>query len=139
LSNSSDRRILDKKDSFKSVDSSLLDYFQPENKSDQETLKEFDESYRRDQSIDWYTRETCIYKILNKALRTQNIDQIVPFRIFIGDLNQQLSVEHELFLQQQKTLSIEVYRGQLISVDEVNRFKVKSIDFYQQVQIEKKL
>ena len=103
--------------------SSLLKYFQPEDKNDKKIMKEFDTSYNRNQAIHWYTRETCIYKILNKALRTQNIDDINPFDSFIRDLNAQLSEQHKLFVKQQKTSSIKVYRGQFISKDEVNRLK----------------
>ncbi|CAF3133097.1 unnamed protein product [Rotaria sp. Silwood2] len=102
---------------------SLTEYFKPENSNDQQVMKEFDKEYTPDKAIHWYTRETCIYKILNKALRTQCIDDIIPFGSFIRDLTKQLDDEHILFIKQLKTPIIKVYRGQHISKDEVNRLK----------------
>ncbi len=68
--------------------SSLLKYFQPEDKT---TMKEFDTTYNPNKAIHQYTRETCIHKILNKALRTQNIEDITTFGPFIKDLTIQLT------------------------------------------------
>ena len=59
--------------------SSLLKHCQPEDKNDKKTMKEFDTSYNPSRAIHRYIRETCIYKILNKVLRTQNIEDITPF------------------------------------------------------------
>jgi len=116
-------QILEGKDLLKINDLSLFNYFQPDNKTDKEILIEFDKSYQSNKAIYWYTRETCIYQILNKSLRTQNIDHIAPFGPFIRDLHAQLSEEHQSFIKQQNETKIEVYRGQLISKDEINRLK----------------
>ncbi len=116
-------QILDEKDSLSSNESSLLNYFEPDDIQDKKVMNEFDTSYDPKKAIHWYTRETCIYKILNKALRTQDIDDINPFDSFIRDLNTQLAEQHKLFVKQQTTPFIKVYRGQFISKDEVNRLK----------------
>ncbi|CAF4446661.1 unnamed protein product, partial [Adineta steineri] len=42
---------------------------------------------------------------------------------FIIDLNQQLKQEHQLFSKQQKNSIINLYRGQFIHKDELNRLK----------------
>ena len=103
--------------------SSLSNYFEPDDIDDKKVMNEFDTSYNPEKAIYWYTRETCIYKILNKSLRTQNIDDIDPFDSFIRDLNKQLSEQHKIFVKQQTTQFIKVYRGQFISKDEINRLK----------------
>ncbi|CAF1557060.1 unnamed protein product, partial [Adineta ricciae] len=72
------QRILDEKTFLKSNESSLLKYFQPEDEIDANLMKEFDEFYKSSQAIHWYTRECCIYKILNKAFLMGNIDDLVP-------------------------------------------------------------
>ena len=117
------RELLNENNSFQIKSSLLRKYFRPIDSNDKQVMEEFDTEYKPDKAIHWYTRESCIYKILNKALRTQNIDDIMPFDQFIRDLNKQLADEHGKFVKQQKTSTIQVYRGQLISIDEVNRLK----------------
>ncbi|CAF1026308.1 unnamed protein product [Adineta steineri] len=117
------QQILDDKEALLTNESSLLNYFEPDDIGDKKVMNEFDTSYNSKKAIHWYTRESCIYKILNKALRTQNIDDVSPFYSFIRDLNGQLGEQHKLFVKQQTTSVIKVYRGQLISKDEVNRLK----------------
>ncbi|CAF1473206.1 unnamed protein product [Rotaria sordida] len=116
-------QIFNKNQALTFYENSLLEYFQPDDKTDKQIMTEFDKEYKSKKAIHWYTRETCIYKILNQALRTQCIDDIIPFGSFIRDLNKQLHKEHKLFIKQQKTSNREVYRGQFISKDEVNRLK----------------
>ncbi|CAF1448623.1 unnamed protein product, partial [Adineta steineri] len=117
------QQILNGESSLTKVPSSILKYFEPDDKTDQKIMKEFDKEYEPSKAIHWYTKESCIYKILNKALRTQNIDDINPFGYFIRDLDTQLEKEHKLFVKQQNKSSIQVYRGQFISKDELNRLK----------------
>ncbi|CAF1319918.1 unnamed protein product [Adineta ricciae] len=77
---------------------------------------EFETNYSPDRAVWWYTRDSFLYKVFNKALRTQNIDVLFLFRFFLRDL--------ELQLKQYKCSStIRVYRGQLISKNELNKLK----------------
>ena len=62
---------------------------------DSEQLKlidEFQESYSADRAIWWYTRESFVYHLVNRALRRQDIDQLYRFRSFIRDLGKQLQI-----------------------------------------------
>ncbi|CAF4516630.1 unnamed protein product [Rotaria socialis] len=104
-------------------ETSLAKYFQPENEKDKENITEFDTGYKVEKAINWYTRETGIYKILNKSLRTQNFYDIFPLEPYIKDLSYQLTDEHRLFIAQQKTSNLTFYRAQLISKVELNRLK----------------
>ncbi|CAF1200306.1 unnamed protein product [Adineta steineri] len=79
-------------------------------------IKEFEDDYSTDRVIWWYTRETFIYRLLNKSLRIQNIDLLFTLRFLIRDIEQQLQ-------QHQCSSPITVYRGQLISIEELELLK----------------
>ena len=76
-------------------------------------VDEFEKDYRADKALWWYTRDSFLYRILNKALRVQNIDLLFLFRFVIADMYQQLK-------QYQQQTPISVYRGQVMSTDELN-------------------
>lgn len=86
---------------------------------DLKILQEFREHYRSDRAIWWYTRESFLYRELNQALRTQSIDLLLMFRFFIRDLHEQLE-------QNRCSSPMRVFRGQLMSTDELQQLK-KSI------------
>ncbi|CAF1551654.1 unnamed protein product [Adineta steineri] len=79
-------------------------------------LHEFEEEYSPNKVLWWYTRETFFYKTLNAALRTQNIHMIFLFRSFIYDIYRQLQ-------KSQSKHPLEVYRSQLMSIDELDGLK----------------
>ncbi|CAF4080405.1 unnamed protein product, partial [Adineta steineri] len=86
------------------------------NDTELNNLHEFKEYYSPDNVLWWYTRESFFYKILNAALRTQNIHMIFLFRAFIYDI----------YLELQKSQSkcrLQVYRSQLMSIDELDGLK----------------
>ena len=60
------------------------------NKTELAILQEFEQGYSPDRALWWYTRESFLYRLLNKALRVQNIDLLFVFRFFIRDIRQQL-------------------------------------------------
>ena len=76
-------------------------------------VREFEKDYRADKALWWYTRNSFLHRMLNKALRVQNIDLLFLFRFVIGDIYQQLK-------QYQQQSPICIYRGQVISIDELN-------------------
>jgi len=86
------------------------------NQKELEFVREFEKDYRSDKALWWYTRDSFLYKMLNKALRIQNIDLLFLLRFVIGDIYQQLK-------QYQHQSSIRVYRGQVMSIDEFNTLR----------------
>ncbi|CAF1155918.1 unnamed protein product [Didymodactylos carnosus] len=76
-------------------------------------VQEFQDYYEAKDAVFWYTRDSFLYRILNKALREQDIEVLYSIRYYIKDLHRQLS---ELHAAQRETSSeIEtVYRGQLM-------------------------
>ncbi len=85
-------------------------------------LKEFEEGYSPIYALWWYTRQSFLYRLLNKALRMQNIDLLYLFRFFIRDMERQLE-------NSKCTSPIRVYRGQLMSKDEVEILKNSTGEF----------
>ena len=90
------------------------------NQKELEFVREFENDYQADKALWWYTRQSFLYRMLNKALRVQNIDLLFLLRFVIGDIYQQLK-------QYQHQSSIRVYRGQVMSIDELNTLQ-QSID-----------
>ncbi|UJR38726.1 hypothetical protein I4U23_031391 [Adineta vaga] len=83
------------------------------------TLQQFKDSYVPEKALYWYTRDIFIYRILNKALRVQNTHILFQFRFFIQDMYIQLKkLQH-----QQDQIPIRVYRGQLLSKQELDVLK----------------
>ncbi|CAF3739608.1 unnamed protein product [Rotaria sp. Silwood1] len=79
-------------------------------------LREFQKEYTPDKVLWWYTRDSFFYKTLNAILRTENIHMIFLFRSFIFDIQRQLKYH-------QTKYPLRVYRGQMISSDELESLK----------------
>jgi hypothetical protein len=52
-----------------------------------EKIAQFDIDCSPTNSIRWYTRDCFLYRLLNQAFRTENIDEIMKFRFFIRQIN----------------------------------------------------
>ncbi|CAF1182466.1 unnamed protein product [Adineta steineri] len=86
------------------------------NENELNIVREFENDYSSDRALWWYTRESFVYRLLNKAFRIQNIDLLLIFRFFIRDIQR-------LIEQNKSTNSICVYRSYLMSNDEIELFK----------------
>ncbi|CAF1000108.1 unnamed protein product [Didymodactylos carnosus] len=95
------------------------DYYRS-NKFQLRKIDHFRTSYTADRAIEWYTDECFLYKLLNKALRTEDIDLLYLFRFYVIDLCKQLEYENGLL---QKTDMLTLYRGQLLSIQEFEKLK----------------
>ncbi len=91
---------------------SFLEKEYKDNSSQLAIVREFEENYSYNQALWWYTRETFLYRLLNKAFRVQNFGLLFLFRIVIRDIDQQIK-------QHRCSSPIRVYRGQLISKEEL--------------------
>ena len=89
------------------------------NELEEDRIAKFQEKYTAETSIEWYTKDCFVYRILNKALRFQDIDVLVAFRFFITDIHQQLTK----LQQDQKIGAIKVYRGQMLPVADLEIMK----------------
>ncbi|CAF1382373.1 unnamed protein product [Rotaria sordida] len=97
----------------------LLNYENDE--IEKKKIIEFQQTYSSDTCIRWYTRDTFLYRLLNRALRTQNINNIFKFRFFIKDLYQQLE---NLAANNEMNTSVSImYRGQMIAREELQKLQ----------------
>ncbi|CAF3150660.1 unnamed protein product [Rotaria sp. Silwood2] len=82
----------------------------------------FQRTYSLDTCIHWYTRDTFLYRLVNKALRTQNIDKIFKYRFYIKDLYQQL--ENLSIEENDESTAIPImYRGKIMAQDELQKLR----------------
>ncbi|CAF1270970.1 unnamed protein product, partial [Didymodactylos carnosus] len=84
-------------------------YYQ-DNEIELRKISSFEEDYKSKKAIWWYTADTFLFRLMNKAFRSEDIDKIFIFRLFISDLHKQLSEE----ITNQKInepTSLKLYRG----------------------------
>ncbi|CAF3306309.1 unnamed protein product [Rotaria socialis] len=76
-----------------------------------DSIQQFEKGYGIDSSISWYTADSFIYKILNRALHDQETDVIIKMGFFIRSLHENIK---QLQLHQLHKFKNEfvVYRGQ---------------------------
>lgn len=86
------------------------------NETELNILQEFKRDYRPNNALWWYSRDSCIYRLMNKALRTQNSRVLLIFRFLMRDLRQQMA-------QYQCAQPVRAYRGQLMSSEELKLLK----------------
>lgn len=83
-----------------------------------ENIDEFDKTYREEESIQWYTKNTFVYKLINAALRTEDIEQLYVFRYYIADLSRKLAQEFKNLQKESKERKIPLYRGATVTEEE---------------------
>ncbi|UJR23956.1 hypothetical protein I4U23_026924 [Adineta vaga] len=90
------------------------------NSYEMEIINEFEKHYQSENAIWWYTRESCFYRMMNKALRVQDFDMLFSLRFFITDIAKQIKHDYDKFIRTTDTRNlIRVYRGQAIGNDEL--------------------
>lgn len=75
-------------------------------------IQEFNEIYSSNEALQWYMKDTFLYRILNRALRLQNLDTLFLLRFFLQDIRQGIK-------QNKCTTAIRVYRSQLMTKEEI--------------------
>jgi tetratricopeptide (TPR) repeat protein len=89
------------------------------NKKEMENIAKFEDEYTSDQAIKWYTNDSFIYKLINKALRTEDIDALYTYRFYIIDLCACLAENCRLL--REWVSKIKVYRGIKLPKVEIER------------------
>lgn len=92
------------------------------NRFELSNIDEFQKLYSSDKAVWWYTRDTFFFKTLNAVLRAENIHMTFLFRAYIADIEKQLK-KHQI-----KGL-VRVYRGQLMSKDELEKLQTSCGQF----------
>ena len=94
-----------------------LDY-----ETDRNELKKIDEFGKNSSSdniLTWYTKDSFLYRLLNKAFRTENIGLICKFRYALILLYEKFQ---SLSSKQQERDDFFVYRGQIINKHDLAKF-----------------
>jgi hypothetical protein len=82
------------------------------------SCEEFEQSYDSMDIVEWYTRASFLYLLLNRTLRSEDINHIFAMRYVIFDLETYLR-EH---CHENNPIDI-VYRGQQIHLDEIQEME----------------
>ena len=79
-------------------------------------VKELEGEYVGEHALWWYSRESFLYRMLNEALRIQNIDLLFLLRFFIRDIRKQL--RQRQYLSPYSSLSSSShFQGRIKSLD----------------------
>ncbi|CAF1109608.1 unnamed protein product [Didymodactylos carnosus] len=113
------------KESYMEMFNECRAYYQ-NNPSMIKQIDQFQQTYKSNNAIHEYTRDTFLYRIVNHALRTRNIKIIRKFSPFIRDLHSQLHNYHQKYYKFKKDYIRAVYRGQHLSVDQIEYLRLVS-------------
>ena len=80
-------------------------------------IDQSEQEYRAEDAIRWQSKQSFVYKLVNKALRTEDLDQLQTFRFFVSDLSKRLSEEHQKMLASDETILV-VYRGTKLDIED---------------------
>ena len=78
-------------------------------KPEMELIEHFRNTYTSNQAIDWYIRDSFVYRLVNRAFRTEDITLWYLFRYYVIDLCVQLENVHK---EQNIQTFLTLYRGQ---------------------------
>jgi len=80
--------------------------------------------YRNHSSIWWYTSDSCLFGMLNRALRVMDVNVIIKIGFFLRDVHCRITELHdEQFADLDLWCPFTVYRGQGLSVNDFNKLK----------------
>ena len=91
------------------------------NKKEQAAIDEFQQTYEPKNAIYWYTKQSFVYRLVNKALRTEDYEALLRLRLFIVDLCKSLDETYE-HLRSTST-RITSYRGLKLHRSEIYKLK----------------
>lgn len=85
-------------------------------------VDKFEQEYHNHQPIWWYTSDYFLYPMLNRALRTLEVDVLIPIGFFIRDLHQHIIRLHsEQYGEQKHSKSFTIFRGQGLSQEDFDQ------------------
>ncbi|CAF1635837.1 unnamed protein product [Adineta ricciae] len=93
-------------------------------RDNKKVLKDIDEfacKYSKHDAVKWYTKNGFIFKLINKALRTEDVEALYTFRFYLIDLCSELSKNHQRMSEYQQPLSL--YRGKTHTKDYIQILK----------------
>jgi tetratricopeptide (TPR) repeat protein len=93
-------------------------------------INQFNKTYKPEKAVRWFTRNCFLYRLVNQALRLQDIDALYKMRFYIRDLQEQIFLQHIAFITKAKHLEpITVYRGFSMTKDDFEKLKTQEGGF----------
>jgi tetratricopeptide (TPR) repeat protein len=94
------------------------------NSAQLELIEEFQRDYCRDKAIWWYTRDSFLYRMINKSLSILDIETLYEMRMIIRDIYYEIE---KRWVEEQENSSLQwLYRGQKMSTKEFEKLKSNS-------------
>ncbi|CAF4466749.1 unnamed protein product [Rotaria sp. Silwood2] len=90
-------------------------------------IDEFETQYQSLDAVRWYTKDMFVYKLINQALRTEDVDALYILRYYIEDLCLDLKNKYKEFKELQILLempSVTLYRGLRLDRNQLLKLKV---------------
>ncbi|UJR19936.1 hypothetical protein I4U23_023068 [Adineta vaga] len=118
------KQMLIKNDSTEESKQEMIDkcrLYYRRNPNELKKIDEFEKYYTPDQAIKWYTRDSFIYKLVNKALRTEDIDALYTYRFYIVDLCTCLAENCRIL--RELSSHVRVFRGMKMSKGGLQQFQ----------------
>jgi hypothetical protein len=83
-------------------------------------IDRFNQNYNSNSALQWYTTDSFLFRAINRALRSSDIEMMFKMRYFLIDLYTQLD---KLYKQTQTLTNEKLYRGQIMSKNEFEYFE----------------
>jgi hypothetical protein len=100
----------------------LRNYYKA-NQSNLDFIDHFALNYKSDNAIFWYTRPGCLFQLVNRAFRDENIDDIFIYRSYVKDLSEQLDLLHAQQRERSFRTNCTLYRGTCLPYDDISVLK----------------
>jgi hypothetical protein len=87
-------------------------------------IDESEHEYQPNKAIRWFMKHSLLRKMVNKALQTEDTNQLYTLRYFLRDLVQNLPQEHrQQIVQSNRKENLTFYREMKLSNDEFNKLQ----------------
>ncbi|CAF3854051.1 unnamed protein product, partial [Rotaria sp. Silwood1] len=94
------------------------------NKKELSNIDEFERTYKPENAIYWYTKQTFVYRVVNKALRTEDYEAMLTLRFFIVDLCKNLKQKYDDMKEKMSNSNLIIsYRGLKLTSQEIYNLK----------------
>lgn len=118
--------LLDIDDDDERLIKELAEYCRQQYKNNEDELKkinQFQLEYHKHSPVWWYTQESFIYHMLNRALGTLDVDIILKMGFFVRDLHRDLEKLHSKMTSTCDKQFFTVYRGQTFTIEKFEELK----------------
>jgi tetratricopeptide (TPR) repeat protein len=86
-------------------------------------IAEFERTYQACDAIHWYTKSCFLFRVINRAFRSENAFALYTLRYFIVDMCKSL----QAMAATQPLVAIHVFRGTILEKEEIEKLNVDSL------------